>query len=294
MEIPAPDFDDFEKPVIIIRTLPNPAPPVSSLTGNNIPRSLINHPCKICRDKFDTRLDLVNHMVVHDPNKQFQCSHCLKRFQTPHKLLKHGAEHFPHLAVCPICELKVESAEELELHDQAVHQLLVHDKPTCPKCLMCFDTNEEFQEHLPRHKYKVPKFECLPCEKGFRALKTLKHHLQSHRPETFKCSQCKAHFESRVEYRLHAKAHISVAPYKCSKCEAAFYQKNHLIMHSREMHRNQVKLNPGGAERPFSCFLCGDNFKTKGGLRMHYSSIHRQNYDYIADNLVGGVIQDKK
>ncbi len=166
---------------------PNPAPPAFNLTGTNIPKTLIKHPCKICRDKFDTRLGSTRPQQTVPMFPLLEARHKHK----PHKLLKHDAEHFPN------CELKVENAEELELHDQAVHQFLLHDKPICPKCLMCFDTNEEFQEHLPRH-----------ITKSRVRVSTLWKRLSS--LENFQAPFAEPSCVSvvRSECRLHAKAHF--------------------------------------------------------------------------------------
>lgn len=250
------------------------------------PSFFIKHNCKLCREKFKSRRELAQHMTIHDPELQFMCHICTMRFQTPYKLFKHTMSHTTGVITCPNCQIKLNNAEEMEQHDVAVHQWKPEQKADCPKCLIFFDSQHEFDEHYSDHDSDLKcKFECIPCRKGFQTRKTFKRHMDSHRPQEFMCTVCNTAFDSRLELRLHEKTHVLDAPHKCTKCTASFFKKCHLVYHCRESHKTLVKLNPASAERPYICFFCGDAFKKLSGLRMHCSSIHRQSYAYISKNL---------
>ncbi|XP_060518409.1 zinc finger protein 26-like [Cylas formicarius] len=135
-----------------------------------------DYPCKLCKAQFTTKIDLKEHMTVHN---KFACSHCNKGFPFKCMLDMHYVNH-KNLSLsklsCSICELPQRNAKDLKTH------MLIHtgEKPcVCEICGKSFRQPPHLTIHMYQHTGKKPH-KCEVCGKSFTFRCNMVSHLRIH------------------------------------------------------------------------------------------------------------------
>ncbi|CAH1636361.1 unnamed protein product [Spodoptera littoralis] len=162
-------------------------------------------------------------------------------------------------------------------------------------------TPEDAKKELLRRKetsnYKLCKFKCELCYRGFEVKTAFDNHTKSHSPENgdYECDICHLWFPLQASLCKHrithkrkftckvcpyvcydmsqAKTHVSLhrgKKYPCKHCGEIFSMPNTLIMHTRLKHLKESTV------RESVCQLCGDVFGAPKGLYLHQLKVHKQ------------------
>ncbi|KAJ0169752.1 hypothetical protein K1T71_014358 [Dendrolimus kikuchii] len=80
--------------------------------------------CDHCGATFHRRANLVQHIAIHLPEKNFQCDMCPKRLKSKkflqiHKHNAHTGKKYGYL--CPVCEHRFEKPNKVRAHTRRVH-----------------------------------------------------------------------------------------------------------------------------------------------------------------------------
>jgi uncharacterized Zn-finger protein len=153
------------------------------------------------------------------------------------------------------------------------------------------------QPEISPEKCRQTKHSCLPCDKAFSSMHTLRRHIRMvHTPMAIAakkiktpdkplcCSLCNQAFSRADHLRRHFRVHTGEKPHSrmvhipkaieakkintpdkpfcCSLCNQAFSRADHL--------RRHIRVHTG--EKPHSCSVCGDTF-----ARADHRSAHQRN-----------------
>ncbi|XP_011310246.1 zinc finger protein 62 homolog [Fopius arisanus] len=189
--------------------------------------------CPICKTyKTAAMMKLSSHMRVHSDDRDFECSHCGKRFKQSSQLRNHRIHHLDRKSMeiprwytsktCEMCGKTYADAKCLRNHMQAVHSKL---RPyVCNICGHSSSRKANLQMHLRQHTGDKP-FNCDLCD-----FKTGDHN----------------------SLRRHIMRHTGVRPYKCPHCSYSAIQSNSYKNHLKAKHPESAGI--------FKCDLC--SFRT--------------------------------
>lgn len=164
--------------------------------------------CMLCDQKFVQKINLVNHVKVHNAIKTHSCDECGKRY-----LLQENENIVFH---CPRSVDPFNKNIFLDYSFVGQSQLLRHHT---------YHTN-------------IRTFECEVCKKFYKTKRDLKLHLMVHsvqRPH--KCSTCDKTFLSTSKLKQHLNVHTGLRPYKCHYCPKDFTNFPNWLKHTRRRHK---------------------------------------------------------
>ncbi|XP_043643711.1 zinc finger protein 883-like [Drosophila teissieri] len=206
--------------------------------------------CSQCSKTYKQSSDLKRHILRHHKDAQqngqtednvqdfreFECTHCSKRFVTKYTLEVHARIHTgvePYR--CVICERTFKYATSLKVHTRS-H---TGERPfVCEYCPKAFAQQIDLCRHIRIHTGERPH-KCGQCERTFMDHSGLKAHLLVHSEERpYKCSQCQKGFKLSSTLSRHMRIHTGEKPYKCDHCSKAYADprslKMHVPIHSRK------------------------------------------------------------
>ncbi len=215
---------------------------------------------------------------VHEDERPFTCTLCLKTFKSRRSLDKHRATHNRcKLFSCTKCGKSFSYKGLLKEHMQTVHSER-RFKCDMEGCSKAFSTKTYLKRHRNIHLGLKPN--ACPwkdCERRFRQEGQLKvhiHHFHIYRKKRrqhknaylgkkHKCDMegCSKSYASTVNLKLHMNTHLGVKPYACpwKNCNRRFGRKilvqTHLYFHT--------------AEKSFCRNDCGNSYTYSNGLRQH-------------------------
>ncbi|XP_050563499.1 zinc finger protein 83 isoform X1 [Spodoptera frugiperda] len=139
----------------------------------------------------------------------------------------------------------------------------------CELCYRGFEVKSAFENHTKKHRAENGYYECDICHLWFpQQVALCKHRIRTHKRK-FSCKVC-----SYVCYCMHqAKTHVSLhkgKKYPCKHCGEIFSMPNSLFMHNRIKHLKESTV------RESVCQLCGDVFGGPKGLYLHHMKVHKQ------------------
>ncbi|CAL4121213.1 unnamed protein product [Meganyctiphanes norvegica] len=170
---------------------------------------------------------------------------------------------------CGLCNIYLESAEELEKHK------MTHEQVSCTRCNKNFKSRKLMLRHLAthagqEHQNKDYPFACLECQKSFASKSALSRHSKIHSKSLgrFQCPECKRRMKTRsclTEHlaRVH-KIYSEAVRYHCSMCNKKFTSQIYLEQHML-CHRE-------GSTALWNCNKCDHRFQRPKALYKHLAS----------------------
>ncbi|KAL7295163.1 hypothetical protein TKK_0011471 [Trichogramma kaykai] len=203
-----------------------------------------SHVCSVCGSAFKTSSELVAHYEYcrscHQTRAQQLCSVvceiCNRKFkdlksQKAHKAWSHSID-----ILCPLCDERLSSPEELLVHQTSVHAK--ESRPSCKYCGKSFDECLTLEAHVACHEGENGPVSCSYCEKIFRHEHYLKRHVESVHQDPgrmvvletsnlrennkeikmYKCEHCEYETKTRRFFLLHADKHNAPERKECELC----------------------------------------------------------------------------
>lgn len=218
--------------------------------------------CNICNNTYDKEYEEV-HMQSHSEIENYICPICNRKFNTKENLEMHSKAHKQTSKfACTYCKKAFTTYESLEDHVSNQCQKRQYE---CQYCGRRFARPHEKVKHERIHTGEKPHV-CQICGKSFRISYCLTLHLRTHsgtRP--YKCSHCGKRFKSHSVYNHHMLIHSNVRGYKCPYCPKAFKTSVQLAGH-KNSHT-----------KPFTCNICNRPFASLYAVRAHMESHKREN-----------------
>ncbi|XP_063391082.1 zinc finger protein 436-like [Cydia fagiglandana] len=220
--------------------------------------------CEVCNSEFKRFKQLVVHKRVHKGEKPFSCEICNKRFRETSSLIVHNRIHTGEKPYsCEICNKRFTQKRCLLSH-KLTHVADAAKAYTCSVCNKGFTQKGNLVSHTRVHTREKP-FHCEICKKQFGQQSSLIHHTRTHaggklgRNYKYACKLCNKNFKSLFTFSCHERIHNGEKPYICEVCNKQFTRKDHLDRHQW--------LHSG--VKQFCCEICGKLFTERSTLNAH-------------------------
>ncbi|XP_063543964.1 zinc finger protein OZF-like isoform X2 [Cydia strobilella] len=220
--------------------------------------------CEVCNSEFKRFKQLVVHKRVHKGEKPFSCEICNKRFRETSSLIVHNRIHTGEKPFsCEICNKRFTQKRCLLSH-KLTHAVDAAKAYTCSVCNKGFTQKGNLVAHTRVHTREKP-FHCEICKKQFGQQSSLIHHMRTHvegklgRNYKYACKLCNKNFKSLFTFSCHERIHNGEKPYTCEVCNKQFTRKDHLDRH-KWLH---------SGVKQFCCEICGKLFNERSSLNSH-------------------------
>jgi len=208
-------------------------------------------------DKFEPALP-----AKVEPEKNFECSYCNKKFTTDKRLRCHVSlaheqkpEYLQYLEEdgenwnCGLCKKSFPKRIRCVVHLQKTHKL--GEKFTCEVCTKQFFNAWNLKQHLKSHNNARDNV-CHLCGNGFIEKSHLKKHVirvhgseqEKKAKKTFVCSTCGKGFYTQCSLSEHEMTHLEHDSFFCDQCEKGYKTKNALRIHRNKIHLGMYPLKP--------------------------------------------------
>lgn len=236
------------------------------------------HPCTVCNKKYKYKKFLKRHMDKNhgtNPENQFQCTVCPKKFSTLARFNFHTKNHFlPKIHQCDICSKMFKTETSLRTH-KTTHLTFEERSTTksvflCPicgkilfsqsgrdvhirthtedkqfKCTICswaFKEKSQLEVHMTKHSDDRP-FKCEICGFCVKNAQQFNSHKMTHKLKTmekqFECKICGVKMRYKISLSHHMRnVHLGIRNHKCDECDSAFYTSNLLKQHKAKKHQS--------------------------------------------------------
>lgn len=233
--------------------------------------------CKYCKESFETKRSLLNHINKLHSNKFglektheegiikiFECDFDGKIFQTKKSLQGHMSSHFPKIN-CPICG-NLYQKYALQIHIANRHSFQVKKFP-CELCPKSFKSNIRLKAHVKNHN---KKFQCQICNSMFPNTSQLNYHKKFYHenPKSFQCEHCQKRFNLKSILDFHMKTH-DLNRFKAMKCHRCDFATD--IMSNFKQHQKFHKLQDDKfkIKNFIKCKKCPKVFKNEMLINRH-------------------------
>ncbi|XP_052102201.1 zinc finger protein 721-like [Mytilus californianus] len=207
-------------------------------TGENL------HTCKDCNKKISSKSAFKFHLKIcqnADSLKNYECEICQKKFYFKSDLLRHSLTHSgarPHK--CQFCDTTFKLRGALVEHVKSLHE---NYKYPCETCGKIFTAMRNLKRHTETHRpdFEASKPLCTECGKSFRFKSDLEKHKRIHSGEkAFECKICKKSFRLNSHLKQHMVTHTGEKPFKCKFCEKGFSQLANVLCHERKQCKQRL------------------------------------------------------
>ncbi|XP_014204430.1 zinc finger and SCAN domain-containing protein 2-like isoform X2 [Copidosoma floridanum] len=276
--------------------------------------SSTKHICTFCREKFERKIDLTNHMVCHQVDRPHACRTCGNLFKSKASLQAHMLEVHqvdrPHK--CTVCGADFQRPSSLSNHMKIHSYVAGRALMQANHVVASIETVKEGQwtavqiatdqgdiEGLAIQQDKidsVQEYAVLPSGEVTQLTEYTTQNsmedenLDNECEKTFikidlpgnkghTCSICGVSFARAASLTMHVKTHPkgeSVLPVECEYCDKQFQDANCLANHQSGCTKKIMK-NSGSKEKwgKHACSDCGKTFTTKQKMFRH-QWIHRK------------------
>ncbi|XP_022818939.1 zinc finger protein 415-like isoform X10 [Spodoptera litura] len=229
----------------------------------------------------------------------YLCSYCSKQYPEPANLKKHTKETHKDVSAayfiknlslyryivkmditdleCSICELKIDTTEQLLQHLKDKHNKNVyfdiknHIIPfkfnsKALDCFICKNVFYKFKQLLVHMSIHYRNFVCKVCDVGFVNYLSYKYHTATHEKGVYQCKQCQTEFETVIKLKIHEKQkHGNKKTHRCGHCAKTFTDYRQKEKHLGLVHGKNHKLK---------CSACDKVFKASKHLNIHVRREH--------------------
>ena len=129
--------------------------------------------CSFCVKIFQTKSGLAKHTLKHTGKARFLCSACGKRYPQHAELMAHMTTHGYPKVKCHSCE-KTFISKSVMRH--AVCHKGTQCQHQCDHCGAAFRRSDQLKDHLNGVHSTRMAYVCLVCEKGFKYRASLNKH----------------------------------------------------------------------------------------------------------------------
>lgn len=125
------------------------------------------------------------------------------------------------------------------------------------ECKAAFKSKDTLKQHKMETHFKVEKYQCPECGKGFFRLSKMKRHLQTHlTPDpslATSCPLCNKVFKNVKSMKSHLKSiHEERKDFNCKYCDSRYSKNVHLNRHILTSHKKQIiKCQVQGCHKTF-------------------------------------------
>lgn len=180
---------------------------------------------------------------------------------------------------CDTCGKLLRNRIELSVHIQAKHRPQKEKNYKCDLCEYSCETQRYLTVHVNNVHEPNKKFECVICNKRFKATENLRLHQMTHTGENrYKCRLCPEQFKDKEKFKKHKMDEHNIQPdklFKCDQCNLTFLFNYGLVRHLKsELH--QV----GGM---FECEICSEKFNMKSLFKRHMHLKHQDGNKFAGD-----------
>ena len=217
------------------------------------------HHCVCCDMKFENKLDLMLHKLVHEKERKYKCGVCFRRFKRRGSLNIHYRIHTGDKAgTCTFCNKDFTQTGGLNMH-MRIHTVTERNF-VCLICSACFSYKSSLDTHMKTHSNRKQHF-CPICQKGFSRPTCVKQHLRVHsNDKNFSCDICFRKFRYKSQLTSHRYIHTGDRPLQtCHICGKQMRGRS-LQTHLERIHTVTVKL---------PCDLCKRVFQSQSALDKH-------------------------
>ncbi|CAK1547532.1 unnamed protein product [Leptosia nina] len=157
--------------------------------------------CHICGKVYKASSSYFYHMKhTHGGSKDHSCDVCKKKFGTRGDLMQHSAVHTKECKFkCRSCDKKFRSRASRYIHEQ-IHEGIKNYK--CPRCEKSFRWRPHLARHMLRHAAEKAH-ECSVCGRGFSVRCDLLRHVRTHEVGNYQCEKCDVKFAQMRYLRAH-------------------------------------------------------------------------------------------
>nr|XP_029729690.1 LOW QUALITY PROTEIN: zinc finger protein 91-like [Aedes albopictus] len=153
----------------------------------------------------------------------------------------------------------------------------------------------------PRLNMSITLHRCPKCQKVFKTLKSLKHHMIYHQSQLpFACDECGVQFARNRPLQIHKERyHSEDAPYKgerfsCDFCPRIFLRDRDKLFHQKIVHSMEKSYHNRDEGTPelkkakikkrkdYVCLTCCERFETEKSCQRH---INQEHPDESADKM---------
>ncbi|XP_073831516.1 uncharacterized protein [Musca autumnalis] len=203
---------------------------------------------------------------LNDHVGPFTCSFCGAKKRSPFYFKVHIYQHHHRddPLRCSICNKEYGKMDPYVVHARRHMNDLRYD---CKECGKKYLKPSELRLHMRTHTGTKPYF-CEMCGASFTHIGFLNQHKQRRHFKVYRffCEVCSKGFFNKEERNGHMTVHTNIRNFPCAICGKAFKSKKNLVAHE--------STHVDG--RNFPCPLCGKMFKNKIGVD-HHLRTHRKN-----------------
>ncbi|KAG7165055.1 Zinc finger protein 208-like, partial [Homarus americanus] len=162
-----------------------------------------NEICKVCEERYPTKLGLKRHMFTHI--RAYQCSHCLRKLSSKASLdihinMVHTKEHS---FLCSHCSKEFYAKHLLQMHIKRVHSDRSDYQFKCKLCGKVYLQEWELTLHHKTHTNER-NFKCDVCGDAFYTLSRMRYHRATHKTtRDSECPLCTQMFRRDVDTKNH-------------------------------------------------------------------------------------------
>ncbi|XP_018565299.1 zinc finger protein 808-like [Anoplophora glabripennis] len=245
-----------------------------------------NMTCPLCDQLFSCRKELREHINYHikhkindDKKVVYNCSYCLKSFNTRKQHTIHLRVHTnerPHK--CEVCGEGFKQLGALKDH-RVTHTK--ERKYVCEICNGAYTTSSSLKRHKRRMHDRGRTLDCTLCNDKFHNKADFNaHRIGAHPYTIFKknCPFCFTVFYNKLAYSIHKQLHIDHLPrkkklfmsYICNLCGEETNSLRFFMEHRRwHLSYTEQELREAAKLKSFQCKFCPALYKSKQTLFSH-------------------------
>ncbi|XP_075461247.1 uncharacterized protein LOC142497397 isoform X2 [Ascaphus truei] len=213
-------------------------------------RSSITH-----KEEFTHKLCISGSQRSTEPERNYNCIDCGKRFSKMSDLRFHQGSHRMKMKTFNGCVIqlkshqKIQACQKLSINDKLSHAGSIKNILSGGKSITCvvYGKNVNPSTNLVQSQktlIRERRFICRFCGKRFQNNSNLIGHERIHTGEKpFECQECGKSFSQKANLTTHQRLHTGERPFVCVTCGKSFAQKINLLTHEKTHAKKKKKMD---------------------------------------------------